>query len=637
MKTIAECPPPSARFDWLMAVLGSLVIAGIFQDGWAHNHGLVDQSFFTPWHAVLYGTMALSGLVLLGCGLLNLRRGYSFRNGLPYGYWLSAIGVALFLAAGLLDMLWHTLFGIEENISALVSPTHLLLALAGAFVVAGPIRSIANRVPPDAPPRWRDVGPAVLSFASILALLAFFTVYANPIGSTDAAAVIGTSHRSPVVANLYAMRADGSHQTRLFTSHHDLFGAAASPDGKQIVYRSAAANGNTAQLFVARADGSGAHQITHVAGWASQPAWSPGGKRIAFVSIPVGRAGSYRLLVVDRSGAHLRTVVESVAEINGPAWTPHGHHILYGTRNGLDRQIAAIDARGGKPSFIPGTQGGWFPALSRGGTWLAFTHSGRATSSVWLARRDGTDARMLVAGASLPAFSPHARRLAYVLGAHGFGDIGVMNLTTHAAQNVSRLSGMNASRPQWTPDGHILYTAGANKPVLDTEIAQAFALDTFLVSSVLLMGAILVLLRRFGAPLGAITVLTAMYAIELATQQDHYFAIAPAIGTAIAADAAIGMLRNRVRSGVAFYAFAFLIPSVSAALFLVAVAMRYGGIGWPPNLTFGTPLLCGFAGLLIAFCCAVPLAQPAVPAFSGKEQSDQRMVNPATLPSLTHR
>ena len=114
-------PPSSLRFDWLMAILAALVMAGVIQDGWAHAHGLVDQSFFTPWHAVLYGCMALSGVVLLAAGLTNLRRGYSFRNGLPYGYWTSVLGVVLFATGGVFDLFWHTLFGIETDITGLIS------------------------------------------------------------------------------------------------------------------------------------------------------------------------------------------------------------------------------------------------------------------------------------------------------------------------------------------------------------------------------------------------------------------------------------------------------------------------------------------------------------------------------------
>jgi hypothetical protein len=42
------------RFDWVMAMLSAVFVGGPFLDGWAHTHGRVDQSFFTPGHAVFY-------------------------------------------------------------------------------------------------------------------------------------------------------------------------------------------------------------------------------------------------------------------------------------------------------------------------------------------------------------------------------------------------------------------------------------------------------------------------------------------------------------------------------------------------------------------------------------------------------
>ncbi len=603
-------PASSARFDWWMAVLASLVAAGMFQDGWAHNHGLVDQSFFTPWHAVLYGTMALNGLVLLACGLRNLRRGYRFGSGLPYGYWLSAMGVVLFLAAGGLDLAWHTLFGIEEDINALISPTHLLLALAGVFVLSGPLRSVAYRVAPDAPARWRDTGPAILTAASMLSVMAFFTMYANPIGSEHAASVMGKSDRAPVVAQLYAMRADGTHQTRLQNSAADEFGVTVSPDGKRIAYRAAVGDGK-AEIFTANLDGSAQRQITYAGRWATQPAWSPDGTRIAFVSAPAGTSGNFQLATIEANGTKARTLVDGVAQIDGPAWTPDGSKIAYGTRSGLTTQIAVVAASGGTPSFIAGTLGGSFPAFSRDGKLLAFTVPKSGHSDIFIALPDGSKAHKTITGGSMPAFSRRGDRLAFVFTHNGVTDVGLAGVYRNSSADLSEFSGMSASRPAWTPDGRILYTAIANPNMLDTNVAQAFAVDTFLVSSVLLMGAILVLLRRFNLPFGTLTVLVLIYAAEQATQQDHYFAVTPAFIVAAAGDVVLALGGKRLRTGAAFYAFAFAFSFAMAALFIAVVYAKSGGLGWPADLTFGTPVLAGFAGLLVAFCCAIPLQAPA--------------------------
>src|SRR5437868_7378550 len=111
------------RFDWIVTVLFAILIGGVYVDGWAHNHGKVDNTFFTPWHAVLYsGYGALAG-VLLAALARNHATGLAWRVALPEGYRLSLLGALVFAVAGLGDMIWHTLFGIEVGTAALLSPT----------------------------------------------------------------------------------------------------------------------------------------------------------------------------------------------------------------------------------------------------------------------------------------------------------------------------------------------------------------------------------------------------------------------------------------------------------------------------------------------------------------------------------
>src|SRR5262245_30599265 len=44
---VKDYPAASARFDWLAVALSAWVIGGAYLDGWAHNHGRVDDVFFT--------------------------------------------------------------------------------------------------------------------------------------------------------------------------------------------------------------------------------------------------------------------------------------------------------------------------------------------------------------------------------------------------------------------------------------------------------------------------------------------------------------------------------------------------------------------------------------------------------------
>jgi hypothetical protein len=98
----------------------------------------------------------------------------------------------MFLLGGVLDMLWHQAFGVEVNLEALLSPTHLLLATSGVLMVGGPLRAAWSRTPTDAARGWRVLGAPLLSATLTLALLTFFTQYGHPIAEPLAARGFGT-------------------------------------------------------------------------------------------------------------------------------------------------------------------------------------------------------------------------------------------------------------------------------------------------------------------------------------------------------------------------------------------------------------------------------------------------------------
>ena len=172
-------PPHSIRFDWAMAILSAVFVGGLFLDGWAHTHGRVDQSFFTPWHAVFYAGYAMTASALVASLLRNHARGCPWQLALPVGYGLSGLGALIFAAGGVTDLIWHTIFGIEAGVEALLSPTHLVLALGLGLIASGPVRAAWRRSEPGL--GWAAQGPMLLALTSTLSVLTFFTEYAHPL------------------------------------------------------------------------------------------------------------------------------------------------------------------------------------------------------------------------------------------------------------------------------------------------------------------------------------------------------------------------------------------------------------------------------------------------------------------------
>lgn len=179
-------------FEWAFISLATWQTIGGHLDGWAHIHFAGLESFFTPWHAVLYSGFTAVAIFLLGSFVRYHAHGYPWRRALPDGYGLSLLGAMLFLAAGIGDMVWHQLFGIEVDLEAALSPTHLTLALGAGLIVSGPLRAAIARVDATRGRGLLAALPTVLSLTYTFSLLTFMTQYANPFGS-----IIGAEIRRP--------------------------------------------------------------------------------------------------------------------------------------------------------------------------------------------------------------------------------------------------------------------------------------------------------------------------------------------------------------------------------------------------------------------------------------------------------
>ncbi len=190
----------SLRFDWIMVIVSVWWLGGLFIDGWAHSNIPQLETFFTPWHAVFYSGYLAVAFTLLVQILLNLRQSARSRGGstpslvtlareslpgnrwlraIPTGYELSVLGLAIFGVSGIGDLTWHLIFGIERSTEALLSPTHLGLALGIGLALSGPLRAAWRRS--GGMPSWRQLGPAILSLTFTFSLLTFFTAYASPL------------------------------------------------------------------------------------------------------------------------------------------------------------------------------------------------------------------------------------------------------------------------------------------------------------------------------------------------------------------------------------------------------------------------------------------------------------------------
>lgn len=108
-----------------------------------------------------------------------------------------------------------------------------------------------------------------------------------------------------------------------------------SPDGRRIAFLSAGT------IYAMNPDGSGRVQLTSE-GVYSGPVWSPDGRRIASVS---SRDGKSQIFVMNADGSGQLQVTVS-GEGNWPSWSPDGRRIVYASKRGELWQLYSVDGDG---------------------------------------------------------------------------------------------------------------------------------------------------------------------------------------------------------------------------------------------------------------------------------------------------
>ncbi len=179
----AQLKQPTLTEMWIVSVPLLWFVAGLFLDGWAHNHKPELESFFTPWHAVFYSGYVVTAISFLCIVWSRMRRyGGTFFANVPEGFGYAFVGAGFFIVGGIGDLLWHEIFGIEADIDALLSPTHLVLAVSGFLMLSTGLRVWFREHPTVDVPNIRTQIPMFISASLMISLVWFMTQFSHFIG-----------------------------------------------------------------------------------------------------------------------------------------------------------------------------------------------------------------------------------------------------------------------------------------------------------------------------------------------------------------------------------------------------------------------------------------------------------------------
>jgi TolB protein len=181
----------------------------------------------------------------------------------------------------------------------------------------------------------------------------------------------------------------GGQATAVVSAGRMATGVAYSPNGKQIAY--SLADGESAQLYVANADGSNARQLTNTPYFInSSPTWSPDNARIAFVS---NRGGSPQIYVMDAAGGEAKRLTFKGNYNQTPDWSPRGDLIVFTARderNAFD--LFTVNVENGKVTRLTqDQQNNEEPSFSPNGRLILFASTRNGGSQLFVMTADGNN------------------------------------------------------------------------------------------------------------------------------------------------------------------------------------------------------------------------------------------------------
>ena len=164
---------------------------------------------------------------------------------------------------------------------------------------------------------------------------------------------------------IYSMNADGSNLRRLTQGNTIDTEPQYSPDGRSIYFTSD--RGGNPQIYRMSADGErveGAKRVTFKQSFATSPRISPDGKIMAYIA-NVG--GGFRVHTLNLATGEARALTDTTHD-ESPSFAANGRYILYSTRVGGKRVLAAVSVDGQSKQVlsIPGSdvrQPSWGPFM----------------------------------------------------------------------------------------------------------------------------------------------------------------------------------------------------------------------------------------------------------------------------------